>query len=761
MTASVSILIRSRFALSITFLVFSLAEFMLGLTQQSAPTSKTLGAVKEPGPVEAHFDAAQTYQLTGDFERATTEYHQAISAGLQRLGNLKVATGDNAAGIEMLEDAVVADAKNLEARIDLAIAYFRTGQYDKAKERATEVLKTDGANFRARSLLGKVHFMQGNFQAAADDFQAALAINPDFDIAYSLALADLQLKKLPQVTVLFDEMRQSLGNTPELHVLLGQAYRQTGFFDLAAAEFKSAVALDGHYPHAHGYLGMTYLALGGDQNYDLAREQFRLELASAPHDYSSHYFLGLIELERHNAAAAEASLQEAHHARQDDPAPLLLLGRLYNEQKRWPDAIASLREAVGLASSQATPESQITLAHEELSKALVGAGRSAEGAQELAAAQHSRTANPDGSSYAAPETSTAGAAAENDAQTDLRGMLLKTERKPAAPSSDESRYIAAVSKLLGNAYHNVGVIDARGGGYVAAAEEFKQAARWDSSIAQLDQNWGIAAFRAQAYSDAIVPLERLLRRSPNDPNLRQMLGVCYYMTNNFAASAATFRPIVNRLPDNPGLLLAAGIAFARTGDASAGEQLFSRMFAIGATTPEVHLMLGQAYAEQSQGPQALKEFNRALELNAKLPEAHYFSGMVLLKRGDMDDAARQFQSELGLNPSYAPAMYQLAYIRLQQHQAPEATRLLAEVIKQQPTYSDAHYQLGKALLEQGDVNAATRELETSVQLRPTDYAYFQLSRAYSRAGRSNDATEAERNFERLKPKPVVPAASNK
>ena len=36
----------------------------------------------------------------------------------------------------------------------------------------------------------------------------------DFDVAYSLALADLQLKKLPQATVLFDEMKASMKSPP-------------------------------------------------------------------------------------------------------------------------------------------------------------------------------------------------------------------------------------------------------------------------------------------------------------------------------------------------------------------------------------------------------------------------------------------------------------------------------------------------------------------------------------------------------------------
>ena len=126
--------------------------------------------------------------------------------------------------------------------------------------------------------------------------------------------------------------------------------------------------------------------------------------------------------------------------------------------------------------------------------------------------------------------------------------------------------------------------------------------------------------------------------------------------------------------------------------------------------------------------------------------------MVLFKSGAVDEAAKQFQSELELNAQHAQSLYQLAYIRLQQHQPSEAARLLAEVIKQQPANSDAHYQLGKALLEQGDVSAATSELESSVRLHPTDYAYFQLSNAYTRNGRSDDAKRALEHFERLKPK---------
>jgi tetratricopeptide (TPR) repeat protein len=625
--------------LTIAFWIISGFKPTWGLVQKNAPVREDSDAP------EGHFDAAQTYQIAGDFGRAAAEYRRGISIALQRLGNLKFADGDNTGGLETLKKAVHTDASNIDAQIDLGIAYFRGGDYNSAKECVQSVLKSEGDNFRAENLLGKIDFMQGNFESAANELQAALAITPDFDVAYSLALADLQLKRLPQATVLFDEMRVSLADTPELHTLLGQAYRQTGYLDLAVEQFKNALKLDSAFPRAHAYLGMTYFTIGGKQNFDLAREQFRLELAKAPRDYSSLYYLGMIELNEHQMDQAEESLRSAHRASPDDPGPLLLLGRLYSEQQKSSAAITVLRQATSLLSSSGAPASQIARAHEMLSNAYISAGQTAEGAKELAAAKLGG-ATETGGRTSAQETIPGESAATSQ---ELRSMLVGKEKKAEGSSASEAQYVNAISKVLGNAYNNLGVMDARNSLYREAADEFKQAEVWDSSIPQLDRNLAFAAFRAQLYGDAIGPLERLVHNSPTDQNLRQMLAVSYYMTNRFADSAAAFRPIVDSLPQNPGLLLSAGIAFVKTGDTSTAERLFARAFESKNETPEVHMLLGQAYADQSDTPEALAEFKRALDLNPRLPEAHYYLGMVLFKSGAVDDAAKQFQTELELN----------------------------------------------------------------------------------------------------------------
>src|ERR1700674_1356938 len=48
----------------------------------------TFAAQQATDPLDQHYSAAQTFQLTGDFDRAEAEYHQVLALALQRMGNL-------------------------------------------------------------------------------------------------------------------------------------------------------------------------------------------------------------------------------------------------------------------------------------------------------------------------------------------------------------------------------------------------------------------------------------------------------------------------------------------------------------------------------------------------------------------------------------------------------------------------------------------------------------------------------------------------
>jgi len=738
-----------RFAVSI--LAISLFFLPLAGTAQEKPKPKPRDphqqSQKQPGPaaqspkdaVEEHYHAAETFQLAGDLKAAETEYRQVISLALQRLAAIRVLSLDEQQALILLQAATAADPSDVEAQMILASLYFRSGELPRAKAILTSLLAKDAWRLPAKSLLGKILFMEGDYAGAADQLQAVLPETSDIDVAYSLALTYLKLNQQANATNVFDEMLTSLGSSAELHVLIGRAYQETKRFDIAAAEYRKALELNPKAARAHSYLGTVYLLERGDAALADARREFEAEVAVDPADYSSHFNLGVIHFKQREFRPAERELTEAIRLRPESPDAYFYLSQAQMESGNSQASVAQLKKSIELYGN--APEAQP--AHQALANALETLGRLAEAQQEAEMAR--KLAQP---GQPGPATSPGNSSSGKE----MRAMLLPAAPKDS-PQKIPAQYVAGLKEALGNAYHNLGVILAQRSQYPEAANLFAEAAKWSTDIKALDKNWGTASFRANQYSIAIVPLERHVRADPQDSNARRMLALSYFMTENFPKAAETFRPILPALTDSPSLLYAAGISLVKSGDWKGASEIFRQMLAQNPNAAEVHLFLGQAYSQQKEDVEALQEFSRALELNPKLPEANYGSGIIYLRRGNREQAEKDFRAELAVNPGNPSAEYRLGYILLAQQRQAEAIDMLADVVRQKPNDADAHYGLGKALLEKGDLAPAIARLETAVRLNPEQpYAYYQLSLAYRRQGRAQEAETTLRQYEKLKQK---------
>jgi len=695
-------------------------------TAPAPQSAASKSAAPKTDAAQQHFDSAQTYQLAGDLDSAAKEYRRAITVGLDHLGNLRAARQDYPGAKQFLQQAIAANPDDPDPTLDLAIAELYSGDMAKAETDAKAVLQQHPDHFRARVLLGKIDFLQGDYQGAADELHTALGLASGFDVAYSLALADLELKKTALAIVLFDEMKNSLPESAQLHVLIGRAFLATGYPQLATKELERGTVLDPKYPNAHYYLGMSLLF--SSQAPDVTRDEKQVTLAKA-----------------------ERALQQAIQLHPQDSRAFYYLGQCYASEQQWAKAADAYHSVIKLTPVAAQTDAPMAGAYDGLAEALRNLGRDEEAAEDSAKAQRIRASLPkDGANTSGDDN---GKVNDDSHQQELRSMMLRPGDSEPSDANAQAAYTKSVSLLLGQAYHNLGVIYARASRYGQAAEEFAQAAKWDPSIQSLDRNWGVAAFRAEKYGEAVEPLERQLQRTPNDLSIREMLGLSYYMGDKFAESARTLRPALDQLSDNAGLLYAAGVSLVRSGDAKNGARVFSRMLEKDQNVAAVRVLLGQAYAQEQNYPEALAEFARALQLDSHTAEAHYGWGMVALKQGRLDTSADQFQQELSVNPGYIPAEYQLGFVRLEMHQAEAAIPLLQDVVSRQPNHFDAHFELGKALLEQGKVKDAIQDLETSIRLQPTDYAFYQLSVAYRREGRANDADQAMLMYQKLRPKP--------
>jgi tetratricopeptide (TPR) repeat protein len=707
-------------------------------------------------PLAQHYSAAQTFQLGGDLDQAEAEYHQVLALALERVGNLLSAEkNDSKEAVRLLEEAVAAQPSYEDTRMDLAAVYFRAGRLDRAGDEAGQVVKNNPRNARALQLLGNIEFAQGNFASAADHLHNALDLQGDFDIAYSLSLAYLSQHKLAETKLLFDELLNDMGSTPELHVLLGRAYRETGYLDEAIREFKKAIELDSHYPRVHYYLALAYLAQGEKERFPTARPLFEQELAINPKEFFSTFFLGVIYLEDRDFPAAADYLKKAVQLEPDNPDPLLYLGQVYFETEHPELAIATLKKSIDLTTDPSRNHYQVSKAHTMIGQVLLKMGKQGEAEAELKRSQELRA-------QAFQNDKDAQHALEMG-QHELLPELQNVEEKPAFPGNrpppdaaeekKKQELRASLTEILANAYNNLGVIQARHEQYAPAADYFRKASQWKPDLGGLDRNWGLASFRAQGFEEAVGPLGRQLARHPDDVKTRDALGLSYFMTGQFSKTLEVFQPTLANLPDDPAILYAMGVSLVRTGDSASASSVFRRMLEKNPNVAEIHVLLGQADADQNQYSSAVEEFSRAVELDPKIEGAHFGWGLILLHEGKVDDSAREFRAELDAHPVDAKAKYHLAYVLLMQQQKDQAYTLLSEVVRDQPDYADAQYQLGKILLERGDVKAAIERLETAVRLDPTkDYSYFQLSVAYRRDGRLEDAQRVLQDYQKLKAK---------
>lgn len=748
-----------------------------GVFALSALLASAIHAADDPGTLlKRHFESAKSALSAGDLSGAEHGYRQTIALGLRQLGNLSVNEYRFDEAAREFDEALKLAPSDPDVMLDAAIASFRAGDVKKARQLAQSVAAADPRNARAQKVLGRIEFYRGDFPAAIRDLQVSVAQEDDFETAYILGVAYLQAKRFADGQKLFQRLQGTMGDSAALHVLFGRAYLIGHFPESAVAEFRKAIQLDPKYPRAHALLGYSILEFRGDDAYPQARVEFERELKLHPEDYNALLLLGLSDVSLRDFPAAEPVLLHAIRLRPEEPFAYLYLGETYSETKRLPQAVETLEKYLRVVPNPEEIPRDVSRAYYLLGQDLRRLGRLEEAQKALANSQRYREAKfrydaqhifdepavpADGDSHTSDRIAGLLESGAGEQKKSAEAMALGGVReKPAVPrpqslpkaaeSKGASAYREFASDILASSYNDLGVMRAKASQFAEASEYFKQAAAWRPALPGLDRNWGLAAYRAELYSEAIPPLERRLAASPDDNFVRQLLGMSYFLTDNFVKTAEVLEPFLKAPPDDPGLLLAWGTALVRTRASEQARQIFGLLIEQNANNPSVHFFLGQAYAQQRDYTNALSEFQAALQIDPRLPEVHYHMGLVRLRQSDFETAAAEFRSELEIRPGDPVVSYHLGYALLQQGHVDQAVVLLREVVQAKPDYEMARFVLGRALLQQGDAAGAIESLEAAKKLSPErDATYFQLSQAYRRLGRTSEAQQALAAYQKL------------
>jgi tetratricopeptide (TPR) repeat protein len=293
------------------------------------------------------------------------------------LGLVETADGRLAEGIAAYRRAVELGPADERARLGLADALTRDGQFDTAITTLRDTLVSMPDSGRARYAIALVYRDQDRYVEALPELEEAVRLGPllGFNSLYqtigSLRRVQLQLDGAIEAYT----VRAALTpNDPEAHQDLGDVHLLLGNTAWAVAELRIALALDPSHRAAHSALAQAFLREGRHQEaVDSALRALRLDPGDREARYA--YATALVRLGRIEEGNRELQVfQRLQAENAEEVSRGLELGRLRRE--------ASVATATGDHSTAAELLGRALVydprapgSHLDLGLALLGAGR--------------------------------------------------------------------------------------------------------------------------------------------------------------------------------------------------------------------------------------------------------------------------------------------------------------------------------------------------------------------------------------------------
>jgi len=729
-------------------------------------------AARRPQPaqdeLESRIAAAAAARNAGDPVAVARANYLVIAAALREVANLRVVASDDSKAVELYRVSLqYEDTSGTYAA--MAFAEVQAGDLDKAIEFARQALAGNPGDLRAEMILASALDQKGEYSEAIEPFSKIAQAEPTVDNLYPLAECLLQTRKpeyKARAAEVFEQMLKIAGDSGSLHVLFGRAYRDGDFMQDAIREFNRAIALDPRTPHAHYFLGLAQLVLSDWKPTPGAEAALRTEAEYYPNDYLANFMLGFLTSEEHQYEESNKHLLIASKLSPSSPDPFLYLGLNAFAQEKMDVAETMLRKAVEFTGNdESRANYQIRRAYVDLARILFSSGHQEESEVFAAKARALQNKTMVDSQQTVSALMAAGGTSSAAAVMPL--IHSKENQSPGSRDSDDpfalnkltpEELAAAASRektlrsVLALAYNDLATSEAVGGEYALALGNYQKSEQWDSTLAGLEKNLGICAYRMKDYAETVHALSQALPLQPDSPALRAMLGISYFAMDKYTEAAQTFAPLGLRGMQDGETGYAWAASLTHIGDFKKATEVLTA-FEAEPRANETLLLTGQLWTEIGDFERAIATLQRALKSDPSLLKAHLDMGLAYIHWTHWPEAQKEFQAELSLNPDDPVAQYHLGFVYLQESKTDDAAAMFSKVIAAHPDYANAQYELGKILVDRGQLQDAVGHLEAAANLSPeADYMHYQLQGVYRKLGRSAEADRELEIYKGLKAK---------
>lgn len=259
------------------------------------------------------------------------------------------------------EDVSSAQGKVLKGRIDRQVVlgdqFMLKGKYADAAEAYKAVLARNPKSIPGHLGLGMSLAKQFKLDAATEEFDKALALDPHNAMALSgKAIVDFNRLQSSSYTVIKNkqsilqnaeaECKQGLQldpGMPEAHYTLGMIYKEQGRLPEAVSEFQEATKLDPQYSEAHSGLGIAQLNQG---DVTAAQQSLRKAVELNSGNSTGHYGLGRCYLKQGLLDDAIKELNTSLYQFPNSAPTHLAMGEAYMAQGNNVGAIKEFQESI-------------------------------------------------------------------------------------------------------------------------------------------------------------------------------------------------------------------------------------------------------------------------------------------------------------------------------------------------------------------------------------------------------------------------------
>jgi tetratricopeptide (TPR) repeat protein len=634
--------------------------------------------------LKRHYDAAQQLQSAGKLADAAHQYRIFIADALGEMALAQAHIGRYEKAAPLFDEALRLAPNSPGLMIRYAQAAFADKDFPRVQTLCEEVLREYPANTeataKAHRLLGLVLEKTNREAEAKQQLELAVALEPDFEDGYALAIADLDAGDGDGAAKIFAEMIAGLGDTAELHLEIGRAYLNSDFQPKALPELQKAAAINRHLPGIHYALAMAFLTAGGADSAVLARSALEAEAALSPKDANVAAQLGRLDLEEHRYDQAGQELQQAISLDPSNPDAFLFLGHLDQETSRDNEAVIALRRSIALTKDPSYNHFQVQKTHYLLGHVLMDLGQTEQGKQEMQLSsallneslRHDRV-RLQGSVDLAQSPEQGVSSMLTAPSPEPENAVAAPALAPSAAIAEEADFERRIAPAIADSYNNLGATAATEGQFEDALTSFERAFEWNPSLEGLDENWARAAILSKHYSEAIAPLTRYLQAHPSDAEKRAELASSEFLCHDYPATLETLQPMLTAIDTQPQLAFIYAASLVKTGryDEGAGRLLRLRKDDKDeGNTSQFHTALGEAYAGQKNLAAAVAEWEESIQLNTSDAAPYRLLAKVELEQGKFAQAAEALKKIVELDPKDAEAHRQLArtYRRLMRNE---------------------------------------------------------------------------------------------